>query len=280
MQAHSMPKLIACDLDGTLLNSKKEVTPATAAALERLMAKGVAFVPVTGRCLSAVPDQVKQLAGLRYVITSNGAAADDWQSKHRLFTQSLPAPVVSHLFQEFFPLPVLTEVFLDGSAYVDQSAWENLDSFGLSPTAYAYVRRTRKAIDHLPSFVAAHENALENINFVFTNENLRQQVKNQLSQNPNLTVTSSSATNLEVTHPQATKGHALHRLCAQMDIQPEEVVSFGDSPNDSDLLSFTPHSYAMANGTPSILAMAANRAPSCEEEGVLQVLQQLFCKIL
>ncbi len=280
MQTQPLPRLIACDLDGTLLNSKKEMSQALCETLEALMEQGIWFVPVTGRCLQAVPKQVLSLSHLRYVVTSNGAAADDWKAHQRLFTCALPKAQVSQLLSTYFSLPILTEVFLDGHAYIDQAAWDKLDQFGLSETSFHYVRRTRQPVTHLPSFVFDHAEELENINLVFSDLLLRRSVFSQLAQNPAIAVTSSSSANLEITHPNATKGHALQTLCQALHLSPQDVVAFGDSPNDADMLRFTPHSYAMAGGSAEILQMAAHITSSCDEEGVLQVLRKIFHKIL
>jgi hydroxymethylpyrimidine pyrophosphatase-like HAD family hydrolase len=59
-------------------------------------------------------------------------------------------------------------------------------------------------------------------------------------------------------------------------VRPEEVVAFGDMPNDLEMLGWAGTSYAMANAHPDVLAAAALRAPSNEEDGVAQVLEALF----
>ncbi len=70
-------RLVALDLDGTLLNREGHVTPRTRAALQAAVDKGVYIVPATGRPLASLPPLVAQLPGIRYVITTNGAAVWD-----------------------------------------------------------------------------------------------------------------------------------------------------------------------------------------------------------
>ena len=71
-------RLVALDLDGTLLNREGHVTPRTRAALQAAVDKGVYIVPATGRPLASLPPEVAQLPGIRYVITCNGAAVWTW----------------------------------------------------------------------------------------------------------------------------------------------------------------------------------------------------------
>ena len=70
-------RLLALDLDGTLLNGAKQITPRTQAALERAGQQGVLMVPVTGRPAQGLPPAVLSLPGLRYAVTSNGATIRD-----------------------------------------------------------------------------------------------------------------------------------------------------------------------------------------------------------
>jgi HAD superfamily hydrolase (TIGR01484 family) len=78
---HTIPhkdiKLIVLDLDGTLLNSKKELSPGNFAALEAAAAKGIYVVPCTGRFFKAMPECIRSLPFLRYAITINGAQVFD-----------------------------------------------------------------------------------------------------------------------------------------------------------------------------------------------------------
>ena len=70
---HNPIGIIALDLDGTLLNSNKELTPGNLAALERAAAAGIEIVPTTGRFYNAMPAIIRELPFVRYVITINGA---------------------------------------------------------------------------------------------------------------------------------------------------------------------------------------------------------------
>ena len=70
-------RLIAVDLDGTVLNDRKQLTPRTAAALTAAAARGVEIVPATGRTAAGLPAELLALPGVRYAITSNGARMMD-----------------------------------------------------------------------------------------------------------------------------------------------------------------------------------------------------------
>lgn len=77
MSNTTSPRLVALDLDGTLLNHQGQVTPRTRQAIAEAVARGIVVLPATGRPLSNLPPVVAQLTGIRYAITSNGAAVWD-----------------------------------------------------------------------------------------------------------------------------------------------------------------------------------------------------------
>ena len=70
-------RIIALDLDGTLLNSNKELTDRSRAVLEKAAAAGIEIVPTTGRFYKGMPDAIRQLPFIRYIIAMNGAEVRD-----------------------------------------------------------------------------------------------------------------------------------------------------------------------------------------------------------
>ena len=83
-------KLIALDLDDTLFNSNKELTPRTRRALEKAAARGIEIVPTTGRVFSALPENIKELPFVRYIISVNGAQVMDRTDGAVLYRAEIP----------------------------------------------------------------------------------------------------------------------------------------------------------------------------------------------
>lgn len=78
---------------------------------------------------------------------------------------------------------------------------------------------------------------------------------------------------IDIIIPGVTKGAALQRLLSQWQLPPDELLAFGDANNDLEMLALTEHSYAMAESSEEVAAIAKHRAPSHNEEGVLQIIQ-------
>ncbi len=90
------------------------------------------------------------------------------------------------------------------------------------------------------------------------------------------TTWSSVGALVEISAHGVTKATTLALLCEELEITAEQVVAFGDMPNDAAMLAWAGTSYAMANAHPSVLALAERTAPSNEDDGVATVLEELF----
>ena len=237
-------KLIASDLDGTLLTSQKEITPRLQKALTSIHEMGIFFVPSTGRPFAALPTCVKELPFLKYVITSNGAAVYDAEQKQNLFQSLLSAEAVEKTVKTVKGLPILTEFFIDGKAYISQDAYD----------------------------------ILENINLVFSDMELKDHIWQTLKETRLASVTASSEKNIEVTSLMATKAHALSHLCGILDIPRENVLALGDRDNDLPMLEFAGTGVAMENGEDHIKKVADFVTKSCDDFGAAIVLEQIIEK--
>ena len=90
------------------------------------------------------------------------------------------------------------------------------------------------------------------------------------------TTWSSTGALVEISAAHVTKASTLALLCDELGVSSDEVVAFGDMPNDLAMLAWAGTSYAMANAHPSVLAQAGRQAPSNEDDGVAAVLEELF----
>ena len=252
-------KLVASDLDGTLLDKNKEITPRLYHALEQMNEQGIYFVPATGRPFSTVPQAIKALPFLRYVITSNGAAIYD----------DAVIPIAKRL-------PVITEYFIHGKAYIAKSVYENLSPYGLTESHVRYILNSRTPVENFWEKMQKSHATLENINLIFRDMDLRKQVWAELRALGLCSVTASTPENIEITSPLATKAKALETLCALLGIEAEHVLAMGDSDNDLPMLEFAGIGVAMANGEAHIKAAADMIAEDCNHFGAAKILEQLL----
>ena len=91
-------RLVALDLDGTVFNDEKEITPRTLEAIRAAIAKGVDVIPATGRVASGVPEAFLRIPGVRYALTSNGASVVELSTGKPLVNLPFDAALASDIY--------------------------------------------------------------------------------------------------------------------------------------------------------------------------------------
>ena len=271
-------KLVASDLDGTLLTSKKELTTRLLEALANIHEMGIFFVPSTGRAFSALPQCIKELPSLRYVITGNGASVYDAVEQKDLFQNLLSPEAVESTVALVKGLPMIPEYSVNGQAHIPQEIFDDLSPYGLTESHASYIRTTRIPVADFWGEVEKQKQHLENINLIFTDLQLRQQVWNDLKAMGSASITSYSPKNIEITGLTATKSHALSQLCDILGITSENILAMGDSDNDLDMIQFAGIGIAMENGEAHIKEAADFITAGCDAFGAAIVLEKLIEK--
>ena len=269
-------KLVASDLDGTLLNKNKEITPRLFEALEKLNEIGVYFVPSTGRPFGTVPQAIKELPFLKYVITSNGATIYDAEKKENIIENYLTPEAVDAVIKIVKELPILVEYFIEGKAYIAKSVYDDLTPYDLTESHTKYVLNSRTPVEDFWGEMKRNDSVLENINLVFKDMNMRKQVWDELKATGLASVTAATTKNIEITSLYATKAKALEKLCDVLGFTRENVLAMGDGDNDMPMIQFAGIGVAMANGEEHIKAAADLIADDCNDFGAAKILEQII----
>lgn len=268
-------KLIALDLDGTTL-TRNGLTRRTRETLEEAIAYGIDVVIATGRPYSALPEDVKNIKGLEYIIISNGAHIVRPVTGEFLYSNYVERDAIlnirSILMERDFPV----EVFTGGRAYVDRSLYEDVKRNGSTYLAARYILRTREPVDRIYDFWYKHADSIENVNIQFEYQEDKAEMKSILEKAEGITLTSSTYHNLEVGGETTSKASALWQLCRMKGLTMENIMAFGDSPNDGAMIRAAGIGVAMENATEDILEDADITAPSNDDEGVAYTLRMLL----
>ena len=260
-----MLKLVATDLDGTLLHTDGTVTDRTRDALTAVEARGVTVVFVTGRPVRWMDELWQHVGDHGLAVCSNGGIVYDVPARAVRSSRPIPVDVglrVAGLMREAIP----------GTSF----ALEKTTGFGKEPS---FMERyplppgievgplVEIFDDSTVKLLARHEER--------DPEEFWTEVEGLVGHLVTTTWSSTGAL-VEISAAHVTKASTLALLCDELGVAPDEVVAFGDMPNDLAMLEWAGTSYAMANGHPSVLALAQRRAPSNEEDGVAAVLEGLF----
>jgi Cof subfamily protein (haloacid dehalogenase superfamily) len=259
------PRLVATDLDGTLVRSDGSVSDYTREVLLEVERQGVPVVFVTGRPLRWARDVFDHVGSHGLAVISNGAAVWDVAAD----TARLERPISTEAGREFARL--LREAVPGTSYAVETRAGIELEPEFME--RYPVPDAARR--DHVD--VLLDQGAWK---ILARHEELGPQEFWDLAEDATggrLTITwSSSTTLLEISAAQVTKASTLAMVCADLGIGPDEVIAFGDMPNDIPMLSWAGRSWAMADAHPSVVEVADEVAPGHEEDGVARVLAGVF----
>ena len=270
-------KLILLDLDGTLLTSEKQISPANYDALERCAAAGVHIVPSTGRIYSGMPQVVRDLPFMRYVVAVNGAQVYDVKEDKVLCREEIELDAAFRVYDELDKLPVIYDCYMGGSGYDDAAMYERIDEFISDPHVNAMVKGTRKPVPDLRAFLREQGCPLQKIQMFFKNMERRAKELERLPKLfPDLAVTSSIANNIEFNAKNANKGEALRFLCRHLGLDVSESMSFGDSSNDLSMIVAAGVGVAMANADRALLDAADYVTDTNDNDGVAKAIAR-FC---
>jgi len=270
-------KIILLDLDGTLLTSDKQISPANRAALERAVEMGVHIVPSTGRFFGGIPQVVRDLPFVRYAITVNGAQIYDVAEDRILHRAEILPADAEPIYDCLDALPVIYDCFMDGWGYMDRHNYARIDEFISDPRVNRMVKELRKPVEDFRAFMREQHRPVQKIQMFFQDLPLRERVWARLiEQFPNMSVTSSIPNNVEINEKHANKGEALSVLCRYLGVDISETMSFGDGSNDRSMILAAGVGVAMANADSSLKEIADYVTDTNDNDGVAKAIGR-FC---
>ena len=292
-------RLVALDLDGTLLNRSGEITPLTREAIARAAENGVVVVPATGRPLASLPPVVAQLPGVRYAITSNGAAVWDLgadplgavysrysnAAEHNtsepvcLLHRLMPVELARQVFDMFQQYDGELSVFSDGLCIKTPEGIAKLEArraHFLSTEARQITTDGRfTVIRGIESWMSRHAHEIEKLCMFFSSVEQTRAVLPLFQAVPGVEVVQGSPDNIEVTAAGVDKGEALLSLADMLGIPREQTLAVGDSDNDRAMLEKAGIAAVMANGMPQIKALGDLVSEAdCDHDGVAELFRR------
>ncbi|GIN76022.1 MULTISPECIES: Cof-type HAD-IIB family hydrolase [Bacillus] len=284
-------KMIAGDLDGTLLNSESKISNENIDAIKKAREHGIEVVVATGRASFDVQAIFEPTGIKTWIISANGAVIHDPEG--RLYhSVPLDRKRAEGILQWLEEKNYYYEVFSDEAIFTPQNGRELLDieldrlksanpgadlsrlelaaEQQLSQNGYAYIS------SYTDLFLAGKDVNVYNIlAFSFHKEKLETGWK-RFKDAQDITLVTSAEHNFEIEHLQASKGLALEKLSRKLGISLQETAAVGDSLNDFSMLKIAGKSFAMGNAREDIKEMADEVTLTNDENGVAHILNQLI----
>lgn len=270
-------RIIFSDIDGTLLPFEGKDLAPTAALIGRLMEAGYTFIPCTGRGTGNIPREIKEIPGIRYVITANGALVTDLESGEVLYERRLTRSLARQVTDFLRPYNGLTYAYRRGQHYLDVRAGQSLPQSD-KPSLQAWLKAVVPM--DFDIFLEEEDSAwLDKMGFSTYDQTARRQVREDIQSlacYPELFVCTSGFWNVEVNAAGANKGAAALWLAEKLGFGRHQILAAGDNINDIPLLETAAVSLAPANAEPEVKAVATFQVADCKENGVENFLKQLL----
>lgn len=267
----TLPALIACDVDGTLFDDDEKISPRTRAAIRAAVAAGAQFVVATGRPPRWIRPVVDALGFAPISVCANGAVIYDAATDRVLSTRTLAVDTLAELAEvatRVIPGAGLaverigesahdtaTPQFVSSPGY--EHAWLNPDNTEVSiqdllsaPAIKLLIRRSGARSDDMAAELAKHIGVEADITYS-TNNGL-----------------------IEVVPLGTSKATGIDEIARPLEIAAEDVVAFGDMPNDLPMLRWAGHGVAMGNAHPDVQAAADEVTTPNNDDGVGRVLER------
>lgn len=260
-----MYKLIAIDIDDTLINDDKEVTSATQQALEQAVAKGVVVTLATGRAYASAHKIARQTGLNVPIITYQGALVKNLLDEQVLYERYVPKEAAQKLFEYCIENNLHLQTYIDDKLYAREENQKIIDYTTLNNTKY-YIEPDFSKLVAKPTpkmLIIDEPDYLDQISPV-----LRELLGDSVH------ITKSKPNFLEIMHHEGTKGHALKFLAAHFGCDLSETIAIGDSWNDHEMLEAAGLGVAMGNAIPALKEIADYVTAGNNEDGVKQVIDK------
>ncbi|WP_276929296.1 Cof-type HAD-IIB family hydrolase [Herbinix luporum] len=267
-------QLIALDLDGTLLNSSKEITDYTIEVLNQAAKKGIYIVPSTGRSKQCIPKCVANLPFIRYALTLNGALVVDLKTDKIIHEYVFTGEEAIFLWDYIQKYQALPDCDLNGELYMERKVFERLPGFINDPNRVEIMKQTRKEIEDIRKVLLESNVKSAKMNLLFADMNERMRARADLESLPFVEVSSSLDRNLELNRKGGNKGNGLKALAKYLNLNINQVMALGDSDNDITMIETAGLGIAMANAAPEIIKVADGVTDSNDEDGVAHAIER------
>lgn len=264
-------RLLAMDMDGTVLNSEKKITPRTQSAIRKALAGGKEVLFATGRSPSEVREYLNTFPGMNYVLCLSGALVLDLRRGKTLAETTIPRPLAEQILSAAAGLDAMVTLYAGDDVFVERKRKGNMDYYGCQCFAKLYddcavwVENIRDVLDRYGDCI--HK---ANI-FCHSPEEWRK--ADDALRGLSLNYAIGLPNNYEISPLGVDKGLGLQMLCEAAGIPIQQAVAVGDGGNDVAMIRAAGLGVAMGNASEPIKTLADAVTADCDHDGVAEAIE-------
>lgn len=269
-------KVVAIDMDGTLLNSKHEISQNNKNMLKVATEKGVQVIISTGRIFTSARYFAKLLGLITPVIACNGAYVSEYHKDLILYESAIKKEDTIKVIEILDKYDIVYRFYDNDNFYLKniKSMSDKYSEWTQSAEDIFKVKLT--ILDSPVDFVK--DNSPKVYKFVIADEDAQKlsKVKEEILQIEGIEVVSSWMNSFDIMNKGVSKGNALKELCEKLGVKSEEVIAIGDNFNDSSMIEYAGMGVAMGNAEDGVKEIADMVTDTNDNDGVAKALKELI----
>ena len=251
-------KIVASDLDGTLLNNEQAVSEENLCAISEMNRLGVEFVPTTGRAMNEIDLSLMNFPDIRYIIASDGAVVFDKSIEKPILTRYISKDAVRLILETVRPYNVFIVAHEGGKTYYDKNKYDTefLSTCGVDAYNGHIIRQHAEAVENFESYLLSSDEVEMLALFLELDEEVR--FCKQFFENSGMLCAMHPGTKnyLELYSSDAGKGKTLAAFADMLGVDIADVIAVGDSNNDSTMIEKAGLGLAVANACDALKELA------------------------
>lgn len=264
-------RLLALDMDGTVLTSEKKISPKTQAAIHGALAAGKQVLFATGRAPIEMKEHLSSFPDMRYVMYLSGAIVRDLHGGKDLHAVHIPLHIVENIMNIAKDKAALMAVYAGDGLFVDKKCRGRMKEYGCDCFEPLY-EQCAQWVDDIWETAIAHGHEVHKINFYCGSEAEWLHCAEELKELP-VSRASGIPNNEELSPLGVDKGTALRAMCDALDIPVEAAIAVGDQGNDLSMIRVAGLGVAMGNATQEVKEAAKAVTADCDHDGVAEVIK-------
>lgn len=269
-------KIIAVDMDGTLLKSDKTIHDDTVRDMQAAVEKGAWIVYCTGRALSEMRSYFEVLPMVRYAVCYSGAIVYDCMENKCLCRSEISQEYIGKIIETAKKYKAMLHFMTEEESIVAASDVAHMNDFCMSVYQALFDKVTRKVADM--EVEGKLHDSIAKINVYFRSAEEREEGFEELRKLP-LTIAFAEESGLEMTAEHVTKAAGLESLATYLNVPMKQIAGIGDADNDREMLNEVGFSVAMGNAGEDIKELCDFVTADNDHNGVGEAIRYIVEKL-
>ena len=269
-----MYKLLALDMDGTMLTSRKTISLATINAIDRVIKQGAAVTLCTGRGVAELKDYADELSGIPYGILNSGGCVYDFTARQPISRTLLNDSILIKCIRAAREAAAMPYLLTEDASVAQQEDIRDVSVFQMGVYQPMY-DRIATVVPDLETYVREHPGRSLKLCIYHRDPETREQTRRAV-EHLDIQLTNAETTSLEVSPRGVTKALGLQILCRYLHISAHESIVVGDADNDIEVLKAAGLSVAMGNANERVKRQCDVVVSDNDHDGIVEVIDRFF----